>query len=86
MPPKPFVRVLLVSCFTFAALATYGRTINFDLKRADGYKNFCNKLWNAARFAFLNLEGARFQPRKLTDLALEDRWILSRLQAAIAHE
>ena len=71
--------------FTFAALATYGRTINFDLKRAEGYKNFCNKLWNAARFALLNCEnfsvagGAR--PTARTDA---EKWILTRFANTLA--
>ncbi|MEN5207850.1 valine--tRNA ligase [Stenotrophomonas terrae] len=64
--------------FTIAALATHGRDIKFDMSRAEGYKNFCNKLWNASRFTLMNTEGASFtgalQPR--TDA---EKWILSRL-------
>ncbi|RYD15636.1 MAG: valine--tRNA ligase [Lysobacteraceae bacterium] len=73
--------------FTFAALATYGRTINFDLKRADGYRNFCNKLWNAARFVLMNCEG----PGTVTDsgsgkapVTEAERWILTRLHRTLA--
>jgi valyl-tRNA synthetase len=65
--------------FTFASLATHGRDIKFDLARCEGYKNFCNKLWNAARFALMNTEGfqASGVPVPTTDA---ERWILDRLQ------
>jgi len=70
--------------FTFAALASYGRTINFDLKRADGYRNFCNKLWNAVRFVLMNV-GDGAQPAASAAPATEaERWILTRLRATLA--
>ena len=64
--------------FTFTALASFGRDIKFDLKRVEGYRNFCNKLWNASRFVLMNLESRSIN----YDAALssQDKWILSRLQ------
>jgi len=67
--------------FTFASLASPGRDIKFDLQRCEGYRNFCNKLWNATRFVLMNCEEQEIASGAPSFV---DRWILTRLDQAVA--
>lgn len=71
--------------FTFCSLASYTREIRFDTNRLGGYRNFCNKLWNASRYVMMNTEGhdTGLHDRPMV-YSLPDRWIVSRLQKTIA--
>lgn len=70
--------------FTYCALASTTRDIRFELGRVEGYRNFCNKLWNAARFVLMNTENFTLPKTAPTDLSLVDLWIQARLQQTIA--
>ena len=67
---------------SFASLATQSRDLRFDMARVEGYRNFCNKLWNAARFVLMNVEDQDLR-RGGAEFGLADRWIGSRLRAAL---
>ena len=76
--------------FTFTSLASTGRDINFDLKRVEGYRNFCNKIWNASRFVLMNCVDSEGVAKPIDQAAnpdvweLPEKWIMSRLNSTIA--
>ena len=70
--------------FSFCALASNGRDLNFDVKRIAGYRNFCNKLWNAARYVLINCEHKPVMQHDEVVLSMADKWIVTRLQQCIA--
>jgi valyl-tRNA synthetase len=80
--------------FTFISLATFSRTLNFDLNRCDGYRNFCNKLWNASRFVLMNCESQdcgldehtseACGPGGYLHFSSADRWISNELDRTVA--
>lgn len=67
--------------FTFCSLASTGRDINFDVGRIEGYRKFCNKLWNATRFVMMKIDGHRLTELDASQMTVFDRWIRSSLQA-----
>ena len=76
--------------FTFTSLASTGRDINFDLKRVEGYRNFCNKIWNASRFVLMNCVDGEGNAKPIDQAAnpdvweLPEKWIMSRLNSTVA--
>ena len=70
--------------FTFYSLASTGRDIKFDLGRTEGFRNFCNKIWNAARYVLMNSEEKQLaNSLDSKNLSISDRWIISRFERAI---